>query len=120
MPDPSVPFDYERVSVKWGKVVLTKGSWKNALTTASGVSVIPLLMCIVKLTLGTKFKVPRFTVYRTICERLETANHIMDAIECFHEMVNELAQEIQGKGAKWVLGEYRAHEADDLSVTVLC
>ena len=91
--------------MKWGKVVLTKGSWKNALTSASGVSVVPLLMCIVKLTHYSKFKVPRFTVYQAICERLETVGHIMDAIECFHEMVNELAQEIQGKEVKWVDSE---------------
>jgi hypothetical protein len=90
------------VSLKWAKVVLTKGSWKNALTTASG------------------FKVPRFTVYQTICERLETVNHITDAIECFHEMANELAQQMEGKEAKWVFGEYRTNEADDTSMTVLC
>ena len=66
-----------------------------------------------------KFKVPRFTVYQAICERLETVDHITDAIECFHEMKIELAQQIQGKEAKWVLGEDRSHEADDPSVTVL-
>ena len=37
MPDSSSPFDYERVSMKWAKVVLTKGSWENALTSASEV-----------------------------------------------------------------------------------
>jgi hypothetical protein len=41
-PDLSSPFDYEMVSLKWAKVVLTKGSWKNALTSVSGVSTIPL------------------------------------------------------------------------------
>ena len=40
-PDPSSSFDYESVSMKWAKVVLTMGSWKNALTSASGVSAVP-------------------------------------------------------------------------------
>ena len=37
MPGPPSPFDYERVSMKWVKVVLTKGSWENALMSASDV-----------------------------------------------------------------------------------
>ena len=43
-----------------------------------------------------------------ICERLEKINHITDAIECFHMMGNELAQEVQGNEANWVHGEDRA------------
>ena len=40
-----------------------------------------------------------------MCERLETVDRITDAIECFHEMENELVQQMQGEEAKWVLGE---------------
>ena len=36
-PDPSSVFDYERVSTKWAKLVLTNCSWKTALTSAGGV-----------------------------------------------------------------------------------
>ena len=70
--------------------------------------VVPLLMCIVQLTRFSQFEVPRFTVYQVICERLEKINHITDAIECFHMMGNELAQEVQGNEANWVHGEDRA------------
>jgi hypothetical protein len=52
-----------------------------------------------------KFKVSRFSIYRALCERLETVNLIVDATECFHDMVNELAQVILGTDAKWVLGK---------------
>jgi hypothetical protein len=60
-----------------------------------------------KLTCRLKFNIPRLTIYRTLCEGLETVEGITDAIECFHQMENELPEETitQGEQAKWVLGE---------------
>ena len=48
-------------------------------------------------------------MYRAICERLEMIDHVLDASNCFHQMVNELAGEIDmhDEQAKWVLGELR-------------
>ena len=45
--------------------------------------------------------------YRMICASLETVEGIVDAIECFHQMTNELTEEsvTQGDQAGWVLGE---------------
>ena len=48
---------------------------------------------------------PRFIIYRAVCERLEAIGRIMSATECFHGMEKELAREIRGKEATWVLGE---------------
>ena len=60
------------------------------------------------LTRRSKFDVPRLTIYRTLCEGLETAEGIMDAIECFHHMTSELTEVTitQDEQAGWVLGEY--------------
>ena len=54
-----------------------------------------------------KFVTPRFTIYRVICERLETIDHVTDAIECLQQMVGELADEtdIHDEQAKWILGK---------------
>ena len=52
-----------------------------------------------------EFIAPRFTIYRAVCERLEAIERMTDAAECFHGMANELAREIQGRKAEWVLGE---------------
>ena len=55
-----------------------------------------------------KFAAPRFTIYRVICEHLETIDHVTDAIECLQEMVGELADEtdIHDEQAKWILGTW--------------
>ena len=54
-----------------------------------------------------EFTVPRFAIYQAICSHLETANHLTDAIECFHQMNNELAGKthVRGEQVKWVAGE---------------
>ena len=51
--------------------------------------------------------VPRFAIYRAICDHLEMANHPTDAIECFHQMNSELAGKtnMRGEQVKWVIGE---------------
>ena len=59
-------------------------------------------------TLGPEFMVPPFTIYRVVCERLETIDRIMDASECFLQMVDELAEQTDAhvEQAEWVLGEW--------------
>ena len=37
---------------------------------------------------------PRVTIYRVVCERLETVDRTRDAAECFHQMVSELGERI--------------------------
>ncbi|KAF8552627.1 hypothetical protein OG21DRAFT_1498291 [Imleria badia] len=66
--DSSSLWGYEKVLREWAKVKLTDGSWRDALST-----------------IGI-FEVPRFTIYRALCERLETLDRILDATECFHEL----------------------------------
>ncbi|KAF8547208.1 hypothetical protein OG21DRAFT_1501672 [Imleria badia] len=83
--DTSSPWGYKRVLTEWAKVILTDGSWKNALTTAQN------------------FKVPRFTVYRALCERLEAADRVMAATECFYELASRFARELDGEQTKWIL-----------------
>ena len=66
-----------------------------------------LLTFITKLTRRLKFKIPRIVTYRILCEGLEAVEGIMDAIECFHQMTNELTEETiaHDKQAGWVVGE---------------
>ena len=90
---------------EWAKATLARCSWKDALVAAPNVRIsfypdIPLEpdgLCL-------EFIAPRFTIYRAICERLESIGRVTDATECFLGMTNELVWEIQGKEAKWVLG----------------
>jgi hypothetical protein len=60
-----------------------------------------------KLTRILKFNVPRPTIYRTLCEGLERVEGILDAIECFHQMARELADEaiMKGEQAEWFRGK---------------
>ena len=55
-------------------------------------------------TLDVEFVVLSFTIYRVICEPLETVHRVTHASECLGRMVDELAQEIKGKGVRGVLG----------------
>lgn len=50
---------------------------------------------------------PRFTVYRAICEQLETIDHVRDATDCFYQMMSKLGGEINlhAGQAEWALGE---------------
>lgn len=54
-----------------------------------------------------EFMVPRYKIYRIICERLEILGHIVDASECFRQMVGELADEtnVHDGQSEWILGE---------------
>lgn len=59
------------------------------------------------LTRRLKFNIPRPTIYRALCEGLERVEAITDAIECFHQMASELAEEtiVKGEQAEWFHGK---------------
>ena len=86
---------------------LKHGLWKGVLSAAHGVSIIPCQRSSQKLIRRLKFNVPRLVTYRILCEGLDAVGEIMDAIECFHQMTNELTEErvAQDEQASWVLGE---------------
>ena len=91
---------------EWTKATLARHSWSDALVTAANVRILPYPdMPRGPDALGLEFIAPKFTIYRAVCERLETTERLTDAIECFHGMANELGREIRGKEATWVLGE---------------
>ena len=54
-----------------------------------------------------QFMVPPLTVYLVICERLETIGHIMDASECFRQMMHKLEgqSDARAKGEEWIVSE---------------
>ena len=96
---------------EWAKATLAGGSWKDTLTAAVSVSVsfYPGMTC-GPYTLDSEFTAPRFIIYRAICEVLEMFGRVLDASNCFHQMVSELAGQTDAhdEQAKWVLGELRA------------
>ena len=55
-----------------------------------------------------EFISPRCVVYRTICERLEATAYILDATECFQEMMGELGEEVYTcePMTEWFYGEF--------------
>ncbi|KAF8553280.1 hypothetical protein OG21DRAFT_1267504 [Imleria badia] len=70
-------------------------SWKVALITAASLVV------------------PRFSIYRALCERLEALGRVTDAIQCFPQMVDELGEEtnLHGENLEWFLDfRYRYSE----------
>lgn len=52
-----------------------------------------------------EFMVSRFTTYQTICEELDTLNKIMDATECYHQMMDELGRNLPTEQMEWILGK---------------
>jgi hypothetical protein len=87
---------------EWAKATLARRSWKDALVAAASVSIF---FCSgtpreIDTLLGVELVAPGFMIYQVICECLETIHRVTHASECFSQMVDELAQEIQGKGAK--------------------
>ncbi|KAF8550490.1 hypothetical protein OG21DRAFT_1513946 [Imleria badia] len=71
---------------EWAKATLTRDSWKDALASA------------------VNFTVPRVTIYRAICERLETIDRITDAFECVKQLTTELGGEnnLHGGCLEWI------------------
>ena len=54
-----------------------------------------------------KFTPPRFAIYLTLCDHLETLDQITAATECFHQMNSELGKEVElhAEKSEWVFGE---------------
>ena len=57
--------------------------------------------------LSVQFNVPRFVVYRVICDILERDGRLTDAVECFQQMQSELPEDagVHDERAEWELGE---------------
>ncbi|KAF8546584.1 hypothetical protein OG21DRAFT_1491063 [Imleria badia] len=71
---------------EWAKLKLTGGSWNDALVGA------------------LSFTVPRFTIYRALCDHLETLDQLTVAMECFHQMNSELTEQTNLHAEQeWVL-----------------
>ena len=47
----------------------------------------------------------RGSLFTGLSEHLESINHVTDAIECFHEMENDLGEELEDDQARWILRE---------------
>jgi len=56
--------------------------------------------------LAVQFKVPRFVVYRVICDVLERGGRLTEAVECFQQMQNELSEDagLPDERAGWQFG----------------
>ena len=89
---------------EWAKARLTNGTWKDALDVAVSVSIslhhytlrrIDAPFCL-------QFTLPRVAIYQAIVERLEATDHMAHAVECFHQMMSELGEDIE---LEWVLGK---------------
>ena len=57
--------------------------------------------------LSVQFKLPRFLVYRVICDILERDDRLTQAIECFRQMQNELPEDTSSHDgrAQWELSK---------------
>ena len=90
---------------EWAKAKLTNGTWKDALDLAVNVS-ISLHYCTphrIDAPFGLQFTLPKVAIYQAIVERLEAADRIADVVECFHQMMSELGENIE---LGWVLGKW--------------
>ena len=86
---------------------MINGSWTDALTASVSVSIVLCTNMSPEVnTVRSKFMAPRFTIYRAICERLETIDHILDASRCFRQMVGEFTRETipHREQAEWLEG----------------
>ncbi|KAI9571793.1 hypothetical protein HD554DRAFT_1824610 [Boletus coccyginus] len=71
--------------MKWAGVMLSRGSADEGLRAA------------------VKFNVPRFVVYRVICDILEEDGRLMEAVECFRQLQNALPEDtgVQDERVQW-------------------
>ncbi|KAI9461363.1 hypothetical protein HD554DRAFT_2041443 [Boletus coccyginus] len=76
------------VLMKWASIMLIRGSADEASSAA------------------TKFKVPKFVVYRVICDILERDSRLTEAVEFFRQMQNEVPEDagVRDERAEWKLG----------------
>lgn len=102
---------------EWAKSTLASGEWKDALVAAGSVSTSfrsgvfggPDDLCF-------QFKTSKLIIYRAIYDRLETVGRVTDANECFRQMVDDLAEQVNmhDEQVQWILSEwsripYRCH-----------
>jgi hypothetical protein len=97
---------------EWAKATLARPSWKDALIAAI-VSIFVWCSTLrgIDTPMVLQFTLPRVTIYRVICERLEAIDRVTDAIECFLAMTSELGGEVYMSGpmTEWVSGEFMFH-----------
>ncbi|KAI9571053.1 hypothetical protein HD554DRAFT_2169413 [Boletus coccyginus] len=81
---PTIP---NTIVFKWANMILIRGSTIEALSAA------------------IKFKVPRFVIYRVICDILEWDGRLAETIECFQQMQSELPEDagVHDERAEWEL-----------------
>ncbi|KAI9456194.1 hypothetical protein HD554DRAFT_2042635 [Boletus coccyginus] len=81
---PTVP---NTTMFKWANMTLKRGSALEATSAAN------------------PFKVPRFVVYRVICDIVEWDGRLAEAVECFQQMQNELPGDagVRDERGKWEL-----------------
>ena len=94
---------------EWTKATLARHSWKDALATAASVSIFFYFGTPRRIdTDGLQFTLPRVTIRRVMCEHLEATDREMDAIECFHEMMNKSGRGVYRSEPmiEWVSGEF--------------
>ena len=50
---------------------------------------------------------PRSSIYRALCEHLEVTDHVTDAVECWQQMMGELAgnTDTDGEEVNWIPGQ---------------
>ena len=93
---------------EWTKARLAHDSWKDVLRSTVNVSLLLFSIPVSRVpdSLVFKFIVSRVTIYRVMCEHLETVGRTSDASKCFRQMVVELVQQEKApdEQADWILG----------------
>jgi tetratricopeptide (TPR) repeat protein len=71
---------------QWAKSTLASAAWRDVMVASAS------------------FTLLRVTVYCVVCEHLESMERMTDAVECFHEMTNDLGEEVYASGptSEWV------------------
>ena len=94
----------------WAKATLASGAWRDALVASASVSSLITLLCqsCDICSVRSQLTLPRVTVYRVICEHLESMDRMTDAVECFHKITNDMGEEVYASEPtiKWVCGEF--------------
>jgi hypothetical protein len=95
---------------EWAKATLARTSWKDALVAVAGVSIFVWSSTHreIDTPMVLQFTLPRVTIYRVICERLEAIDRVTDVIECFLEMISELGEEVYTSEpmTEWLSGDF--------------
>ena len=82
----------------------------DAMVASASVSstVTPLRSSCDICSVRSQFMFPRVTIYRVVCEHLESMDRMTDAVECFYEMTNDLWKEVYASEltTDWVCGKF--------------